>query len=88
MRLRAVGRGANCDEGGWKRVHLPLLAALPRVLLYYRCALRRGPSEGPGLRVRAEAGILLCYVMFTDGERLVSVTLKSAKALATVAVTQ
>ena len=29
----------------------------------YRCAVSRGPNEGPGLRVRAEAGIMLCYVM-------------------------
>ena len=49
-----------------------LLAAVCGVALRgsvggYRCAVSRGPNEGPGLRVRAEAGTMLCvlncYVM-------------------------
>ena len=64
VRPGAVGCGANCDGGVGSACILLLLAALPRARLYYRCALSRGPNEGPGLRVRAEAGILLCYVMY------------------------
>ena len=45
---------------------LSLLAMLRRVIRLASTDARlvsRGPNEGPGLRVRAEAGILLCYVM-------------------------
>ena len=60
------GCGANCDGGVGSACILPLLAVLPRVRLYYRRALSRGPNEGPGLRVRAEAYIVMLYCYVID----------------------
>ena len=62
------GRGALVIEGTGPYDVGALLAAVCGVAMRgsvgcYRCAVSRGPNEGPGLRVRAEAGLMLCYVV-------------------------
>jgi len=62
----ADGRGASVIEGTGPHDAGARLAAVCGVATCgsvgcYRCTISRGPNEGPGLCVRAEA--VLCYVM-------------------------
>ena len=61
-----MGVALTVTEGTGPHDSGALLAAVCGVAMRgsvgcYRCAVSRGPNEGPGLRVRAEAGIMLCY---------------------------